>query len=272
MCLLEVGNLNFHFYIKNMKSFKQLYWKVSPFLRRSIYTMYSIGMKLLSSVILLKLNRGKFLGRRVKEIDNIKGAIKFAFSFQYFGFTIRTGQVKYEIIKLLEILENLNSKIILEIGTAGGGTLFLFTKIAESDATIISIDLPGGDFGGGYTKWKIPIYQSFTKRNQKIKLFREDSHNPETLEMVKNFLDGKMVDFLFIDGDHTYKGVKKDFEMYSGLVKKGGIIAFHDIIECLPEVGCEVSKYWNEIKCNYQFLEIIEDINQKWAGIGVLYV
>jgi hypothetical protein len=34
---------------------------------------------------------------------------------------------------------------------------------------------------------------------------------------------------LFIDGDHTYEGVRRDFEMYSPLVRKGGIIAFHDI-------------------------------------------
>jgi hypothetical protein len=31
-----------------------------------------------------------------------------------------------------------------------------------------------------------------------------------------------MVDFLFIDGDHTYEGVKKDFEMYSPLVRREG--------------------------------------------------
>ncbi|KKN10243.1 hypothetical protein LCGC14_1038570 [marine sediment metagenome] len=255
-----------------MNSIKNLYWKIPIFLRKAIFIIYSKGMRLLNPIILLKLNKGKFLNKEIKEINNINDAIKFAFSFQYLAFTIRTGQIKYEIIKLLEIIKDLNSKIILEIGTAGGGTLFLFTKVAEHDSTIISVDLPGGNFGGGYTKWKIPIYQSFTKRNQKIKLFREDSHNPETFKLIKNFLENKKIDFLFIDGDHTYDGVKKDFEMYSGLVKKGGIIAFHDIAKCLPEVGCEVSRYWNEIKHDYQFLEIIEDTNQKWAGIGVLYI
>jgi predicted O-methyltransferase YrrM len=43
-------------------------------------------------------------------------------------------------------------------------------------------------------------------------------------------LKDNKVDFLFIDADHSYEGVKKDFEMYSPLVRKGGIIAFHDII------------------------------------------
>jgi predicted O-methyltransferase YrrM len=44
-------------------------------------------------------------------------------------------------------------------------------------------------------------------------------------------LKGSEGDFLFIDGDHTYQGVKQDFQMYSPLVKKGGIVAFHDIVK-----------------------------------------
>jgi len=41
---------------------------------------------------------------------------------------------------------------------------------------------------------------------------------------VKKILAGRQVDFLFIDGDHSYEGVKKDFEMYSSLVRKGGVV------------------------------------------------
>jgi len=48
-------------------------------------------------------------------------------------------------------------------------------------------------------------------------------------------LNGEPLDFLFIDGDHTYEGVKRDFEMYSPLVRNGGIIAFHDIVKHPPE-------------------------------------
>ena len=176
-------------------------------LKKKLYSIHSIGMKLLSPIIVLKMNRGKFLNREIKSINNISNAIEFAFSFQYLTFSIKVGQVKYEIIKLLEILKDLNPKIILEIGTAGGGTLYLFTRIIDPEATIISVDLPGGTFGGGYSEWKIPLYQSFTKNGQKIKLLRADSHNPKTFKLVKTILADKKVDFLFIDGDHTYEGV-----------------------------------------------------------------
>lgn len=36
------------------------------------------------------------------------------------------------------------------------------------------------------------------------------------------------IDFLFIDGDHSYEGVKADFELYSKLLTDRGIIAIHD--------------------------------------------
>ena len=55
-----------------------------------------------------------------------------------------------------------------------------------------------------------------------------DSHEPETLASVKEALTGP-VDFLFIDGDHSEAGAKMDYEMYSPLVRKGGIVGFHDI-------------------------------------------
>jgi predicted O-methyltransferase YrrM len=208
----------------------------------------------------------------VHGVYNIHDALDFAFSFQAFGASIKPIQVKYEIAKLLEIVAGLRPRVVLEIGTAGGGTLFLFTRAADPNAKIISIDLPGGPFGGGYPRWKIPLYKSFSKEGQEIYLIRRDSHDPQTLEEVKRILGGERVDFLFIDGDHTYEGVKRDFEMYSPLVREGGIIAFHDICPHPPETKCEVNRFWNEIKQRYKFAEIVEDRDQKWAGIGVLYV
>jgi len=78
--------------------------------------------------------------------------------------------------------------------------------------------------------------------------------------------------FLFIDGDHTYKGVKKDFEMYSPLVREDGIIAFHDVVPGPHELVGEVPKFWREIRSNYVSKEIIKDRNQGGFGIGILYV
>ena len=60
--------------------------------------------------------------------------------------------------------------------------------------------------------------------------------------------------------------------MYKGLVDKGGLIAFHDIVssECHHNLNCYVDKLWNEIKNDYQHIEFIQNPKQHKYGIGVL--
>lgn len=43
------------------------------------------------------------------------------------------------------------------------------------------------------------------------------------------------IDFLFIDGDHTYEGVRKDFNLYSTILSENGIIVIHDTDERFEE-------------------------------------
>jgi hypothetical protein len=57
--------------------------------------------------------------------------------------------------------------------------------------------------------------------------------------------------------------------MYSLLVRKGGIIAFHDII---PSGYPKVYKFWNEVKEKYEYLEIIKNRNQNCYGIGIIFI
>ncbi|MFX0029489.1 MAG: class I SAM-dependent methyltransferase [Candidatus Hermodarchaeota archaeon] len=188
-----------------------------------------------------------------------------------FKIIISALQIKNEIIEFIKIYESYKPKVVLEIGTAKGGTLFLLSRFASSDAHIISLDLPGGKFGGGYTYWRGKFYKNFISNKQKMSLIRANSHDYSTLNKVKKVLKKEEIDVLFIDGDHTYEGVRKDYEMYSPLVKKNGIIAFHDIVIHPSHVDCHVYKFWNQIKKKFEFKEIIEDTNQGTCGIGVIY-
>ena len=83
-------------------------------------------------------------------------------------------------------------------------------------------------------------------------------------------MNGKKIDVLFIDGDHTYHGVKKDFEMYEPLVEKDGIIIFHDICKHMTAPECQVEQFWKEIKDKYENVEIIDPEDDEWGGIGIL--
>lgn len=193
---------------------------------------------------------------------------------------VRTGcrgliapiQDSREITSLVALIDGLRPKRVIEIGTALGGTLFLWTRISAPDATLVTIDLPGGKFGEGYPAWKIPLFRSFALPGQRMHLIRADSHDPATCGKVEKFLDKAPVDLLFIDGDHTYEGVRKDFELYAPLVRKGGLIVLHDIVRHLPETGCDVYTFWQEVKARHRHVEMITDKDQTDFGIGVLFV
>ena len=179
------------------------------------------------------------LKKRANSCQNIDDCIRLAlgfltsFPFKQFRWSIKPAQVRDEIASLLEILAKRRPKNILEIGTAWGGTLFLFAKVASPQAKIVSVDIPS-DYTRGYPEWRVNLYQSFGMPEQKICLIRKNSHLLSTLGRVETALERCKLDFLFIDGDHTYDGVKKDFEMYCKLVRKGGLIAFHDIVPEAP--------------------------------------
>jgi len=203
--------------------------------------------------------------------------LDLAFEADPLGITIRPGQVRSEIRRLL--LEVRGCSRMLEIGTANGGTLFLFARVAAADAHLISVDLPHGEFGGGYPSWRIPLYRRFPRDGQRLDLLRCDSHAPRTVAHVRELLDGKPLDVLFIDGDHTYDGVRQDFETYAPLVRPGGLIALHDIAPPAPGAppsaaalqGGDVPAYWAQLRGRFAHEELC-DAPYGNFGIGLLRV
>ena len=189
---------------------------------------------------------------------------------------IAMSQKRSEIINLAEAVKEINPKIIVEIGTRKGGTLFTWCRFTDAQI-VVSVDLPGGIHGGGYPEMKQKLYKYFLSDNPKRKMFliQGDSHENATLEKIKTALLGNKIDFLFIDGDHTYSGVKQDFEMYAPLVRKNGIIAFHDIVTNTTNhedaETIEVPIFWNEIKNSFKYKEFIDSPNQGNMGIGIIY-
>ncbi len=180
-----------------------------------------------------------------------------------------------ELSPLISLLKKRKLNTVVEIGTEKGGTLYAWCRIAMPDAVIISIDLPGGPFGGGYTLQDVKKFRKYKKEKQKLYFLRKDSHKQDTKKELMKKLNGRKIDFLMIDGDHRYTGVRRDWQMYSLLVKQNGIIAFHDILfhPKIPE--CKVERLWNEIKDNYKHREFIDKADDRgwgqWGGIGVIY-
>lgn len=177
-------------------------------------------------------------------------------------------QVHWEWISLIKELEEIEINNVLEIGTYGGGSLYTLCKLANDNAKIMSIDIHESLYNSVEAKQQ--TLKGFAERGQVIKILNANSHSESSLDETKMFFGENQLDVLFIDGDHSYDGVKKDFDMYSPLVKSGGIIFFHDVQHHVR--GSQVEQLWKELKPNYQHKEFIEDPEkQTWAGIGILW-
>jgi predicted O-methyltransferase YrrM len=176
-------------------------------------------------------------------------------------------QIESEIIEALHEIRKLKPKYIVEVGTAGGGTLLLWSRVADPQATIVTIDLPGGEFGGGSSYLRVPLFRKLPLPGQTLHIIRGNSQIQDTVDLTRSYLKGNPADFLFIDADHTAQGVRTDYRLYSPLVRKGGIIAFHDIAITNPEYG--VRDLWAKLKAEHQTRDILA--KPRAYGIGLLY-
>jgi len=163
-------------------------------------------------------------------------------------------QIDEEMMTLMGLLLLHKPRHVLEIGTLNGGLFYLLCKIASPDGIKIAIDL--NDTGLYPTQTEMDTWAKNVHRLQ------VNSHDPATLHLVKSILGPNKLDFLFIDGDHTMRGVTADYEMYSTLMSPNGYIGFHDIVHMDTRV------FWNNLDVSNKFT--ILKTNANWAGIGLI--
>ena len=130
------------------------------------------------------------------------------------------------------------AKICVCIGTGGGFIPRLMTqarkdlweqKIFEGNnstewgdiGTTIIVDASNGV--GGFTDWTDE--NSFLRQHFSPQVILETSERAFYDYFVRQDIK---IDYLHIDGDHSYEGVKKDFELYSTIMSENGIITIHD--------------------------------------------
>lgn len=180
-----------------------------------------------------------------------------------------------EFSALATLVRGHKPSVVVEIGSLHGGTLWAWCRLAAPDAFLVSIDLPGGDFSGGHAPVDAARLHGYARHEQQVVLIRGDSHSAAALLELKQVLGERQVDFLFIDGDHSYDGVKADFETYSRLVASKGIVALHDILPHPGDPACEVERFWRELRASRQHRELVDIADRRsrgqWGGIGVVF-
>jgi len=152
-------------------------------------------------------------------------------------------------------------KSAVEIGVYEGVNTVLIAKSLSAEGVLYGIDpFFKGKLGISYPE--VITKQELQKNGllARVKLLPMFSY--EAVDLVPD-----EIDFIFIDGDHSYEGIKKDWADWSKKIKPGGIIALHDTSipshnKTIAELGSY--KYFNEIiKNDIQFIikETVDSLN-----------
>ena len=144
-------------------------------------------------------------------------------------------QVYEEILNLTYWVKGFEPENILDIGSRGT-TFFILSKFSKGKKVAVDI-----------TNLEDRVYMAMYGEDWNF--FVGDSQTEETRNKVSEFCN--KFDIIFIDADHSYNGVKRDFELYKELLSDRGVILFHDIdpSHIFPGEagGGEVAKFWNDL-------------------------
>ena len=196
--------------------------------------------------------------------------MKYRFYFRKSSFKkdIKNGQ------KLLDLVKLYRPKHILEIGVLEGATsrnfCELLKKINGDDFNFTGIDLFSLDVDKNNKKEFTPVSNRFSNPLKFLYFKYILKLNPNSIEAVKYLLNKftntiklyrgysdkillkleiKNIDFVFLDGGHSYDTVKKDLSILITKLKKNSIIICDDYN--IQHYG--VRKAVDEIKNKYYF-------------------
>ncbi len=155
----------------------------------------------------------------------------------------------YVTVRQLLLLKKVfgRGKLIVEIGSFYGET----TKRLAKYNRVIAIDPMLGIYDNRDKCSKTIDYQKkvvISKLKKNISKVNALWLQERSEDLLKRW--NTPIDCLFIDGEHTLKGVKRDSEWIK-FVKKGGFFAFHDVDYMFPEIKQFVE---DKIVPNYEFL------------------
>lgn len=138
-----------------------------------------------------------------------------------------------ERIAIYQVVRDLKGDVTcVEIGSYLGASACFICRATSKRSRVICIDTwqndamkyDPDDVDADARDTHAEFVRNTHRFREKIVQIRKWSH--EAVDDVSAI--GKQIDFLFIDGDHSYEGVKRDWDLYSPLLAPHALIAFHD--------------------------------------------
>lgn len=136
-----------------------------------------------------------------------------------------------EVAWFYRAAEAIKPRVIVEIGIKVGGNFKILSTLLDEGGLAVGID-PWDEISAAEiaSAWKMDDARC------RVRHIRLSSHDATALAALQILLDGRPIDVLFIDGDHSEAGMLADYADYSPLVRSGGLVAVHDIYY-LPAVA-----------------------------------
>lgn len=163
------------------------------------------------------------------------------------------------------LVKVLRPNLLVELGVHSGNSLNAFCQgltASKVNCTCYGIDTFAGDSHSGAYEEKI-----YSDLSTYLSIYYEDRAHLLRMtfdEGLKYFSDSS-IDLLHIDGLHTYKAVKNDFQKWLPKMSPRGVVLFHDTQVRRDSFG--VWKFWKEIGKKYPSFEFTNGY-----GLGVLLV
>lgn len=167
----------------------------------------------------------------------------------------KPDELEWWIVNLIK----LNVNQLLTIGAMHGGVEWHIARVFREngkDISITTIDIsPSLEAERAFEDAKL-------KFGQAMRLITGDSSSQDVRNQLAEYYDA-----VFIDGDHSYRGVRSDWHLAKSLHPK--LVGFHDIVDSDWHIQCQccVSRLWNEIKIEYPTEELASGT---WGGIGIV--
>ncbi len=168
------------------------------------------------------------------------------------------GQVLIEFDEFITFVNEFKPRSYLEIGACRGIALRYLVERVPSIKRITVVDLPEAAWGGHDSLKR--LRENLAALSHRRIVHIGDSADPEIVRAVAQ----RRYDLVFIDADHTYEAVARDYRNYAPLANK--LVAFHDVAHPPISTAYGATKFWNEIKVGSRYHEIIHGK----CGIGVL--
>ena len=178
-------------------------------------------------------------------------------------FKLEWHMSRNERYALIKLLEKIKPKVAIEIGCFKGGSLEVLSKFSKK---VYSIDID--------PKVKEALDGKFD--NAEIHIGDSSIVVPEILKRIDK--NNEELEFVLIDGEHTYKAVKQDITNFLNYTPRKTIfIIFHDSFNPICRKGIRKANYNRSPYVHYIEVDFISGIfnpgklfRQMWGGLALV--